>query len=379
MVLALGCAWACSSGTARGSGSDGDGGAAGVVSPEALQPGSFPSSSSDSTPPGETYDALVDAICRSILTCKVPNDDLLFPAAVFEQRGGSALDNCREYYRAEQAQEYLSRYVDASRRGALEIDWTVLGDATGCNALLDYRLWYRGLLTPGSACQLNVECARGYCDVAMGCPGRCVAGADDGQACDHDDGCGSGHCGSDFICAERRVSTGAAEGQACQSFGANVVSCQPELWCNRDTETCERPIGALQPCSGGDDVCESGHVCVKDATGGHRCKRLQVQSLGDPCDTEDTNENDLRICDYIAVDECVDGTCIHRQEGREGDACTRTEVDDTCAVGFTCSWETDSCVALLPDGQSCSSSQDCENHCNFSTGVCEPLYCDPSH
>jgi hypothetical protein len=83
-----------------------------------------------------------------------------------------------------------------------------------------------------------------------------------------------------------------------------------------------------------------------------------------------------RICDLLQVDVCVDGICVHHPEGREGDACGRTDVDDTCATGFAC--RDSLCVALLADGAECSSSGVCLGRCNFDARRCETptLYCE---
>lgn len=337
-------------------------------------PSSSPTASGDDSAPNrDAYDTLLDAICRTMLTCHTPNDDSLFPAAVFEQREGAALDNCRSYFGTSQTREYLGRYIEADERGSLRIDWALLETAMGCELPPTDTPWYQGLLAPGSACQMNLECAGGYCDASQGCPGQCAAGADIGQACEDDQECASGHCEADE-CVEPTLTTGASEGEACNLFGANVVLCEAALWCNDGT--CQPPIGALQTCSSVDDVCATGHFCVPDTSGASRCKRVQVQSLGEPCDSDPTEHDALRVCDMIALDECVAGTCIHREPGGEGAACTRTEVDDTCTSGHWCSWETDTCTRLLADGEACSSSGDCENHCSFNTGICESLYCD---
>ena len=317
---------------------------------------------------------IVDALCENQLECPIAYDDQLFTSALFVQREGEAVDNCRAYHGTAKTTERLTRYQQAQQRGGLEIDRARLSRLSSCQLPSEDDSWLVGKVPPGQPCQLHAECQGGYCDTSAACPGVCVARRADGAACDSSWQCLSGAC--DDVCVRQPLTAGAGEGQACASEGSSLVLCSQGLWCNEDSGTCEKPIAAGAACDDDDDVCVAGHFCVatgadRGATASRRCLPLRVQPLGAACDLDGASGDSFRVCDLIHVDACVDGTCVHYPEGKAGDPCNRTEMADTCAAGLACDWFDWVCVPLLENGASCSSGGECRGRCNFRTGRCE--------
>ena len=233
----------------------------------------------------------------------------------------------------------------------------------------------------GDDCRLHVECASGYCQTSAGCPGTCLARKPESAACSSSAECLSGVCDGTCVVGSV-VTTGLAAGAACSEESPDQRLCAQGLWCNPSAGKCQSPIAAGDVCHDDDDVCETGHVCVPvgammGADREWRCLRLDVQSVGEPCDSARSATGDtFRVCDLLWVDVCVDGLCVHHPQGRAGDPCGRTDVGNTCAFGLAC--QDSVCVALLADGAECSGSGECLGRCNFETGHCETpaFYCE---
>jgi hypothetical protein len=337
-----------------------------------------PSGASDAPELGSLSAKIVDALCRNQLSCPITYDKQLFRAAYFQERSGDALDNCRDYYAAAEAADLYASYEDAAARGTLELDQSKLSALSACQLAIEDDDWFIGKVAVGGACQLHVECDGGYCDTSDSCPGSCVARKPAGARCEASAECLSGSC--DGTCVESSLLSGVAEGAACDEDSRDQKLCRPGLWCKAGT--CQPAIAAGAACQRSDDVCETGHVCVPISSGSGaerqgRCLRVQVQAVNEPCDSGQPAAGDTyRICDLLHIDVCEAGVCVHHPEGHTGDPCGRTDVGSTCAAGSKC--QDSVCVALLVDGEPCSSSGECVGLCNLEKRRCETpmLYCE---
>src|SRR5690606_12641108 len=113
-------------------------------------------STMDSGPAEDTkLQRLIDGYCRSWLTCKVGNDDLLLPAAALTQRAGDPRGNWRAYLSGRDSSELWQGRIDAEGRGGLRMDWAALARATGCDGALGDAIGFVGLREVGGSCQLN--------------------------------------------------------------------------------------------------------------------------------------------------------------------------------------------------------------------------------
>jgi hypothetical protein len=82
---------------------------------------------------------------------------------------------------------------------------------------------------------------------------------------------------------------------------------------------------------------------------------------GEACDRYACAEDLYCHLDY----QTGDATC--RAVSGRGDACTG---GPECASDLYCSYETSTCEVQLPNGESCSSHQQCVNRCDGATGRC---------
>ena len=211
--------------------------------------GSDPSSEQQAHAPLPSLELLsgniVDALCESQLQCPIAYDDQLYTAALFVQRHGEPLDNCRAYHKTTKTLEQHERYRQAQLRGSLEVDPAGLRRLAQCELPSEDQSWLVGKLRPGEACQLHAECQDGYCDTAAVCPGTCVARRPDGVRCDSPWQCLSNNC--DVTCLPRALAIGANEGEACSSEGEVVTLCAPTLWCDERSGKCRHRLQPGKP------------------------------------------------------------------------------------------------------------------------------------
>jgi hypothetical protein len=320
----------------------------------------------------------VEHVCRIIIDCPVPNDDLLVPRAFFQTMGGDPYENCHYYYydgESSRLIEALDRQLARAEAGALELNSDVLEELVGCSAPLRSFSQFPTPKTPeGAPCQLHEECIDGYCNTAT-CPGTCVRRAELGGQCYSGSQCLSGVCGEEGCAAEPTAVSNILDGMPCSTLPTDSRYCAQGLWCN-EAGVCQRPVAALAPCADDDDVCVDGHICTRSADGLSTCVRLVVLPEGARCEDflEAMAEGELQLCNYIRLESCVEGVCTRFSTGEAGDPCIENESRSTCNEGNYCDWDSDVCVADTQVGQACSSSQEC----NCQNGVCSELYCSAS-
>ncbi len=361
-----------------------DGAARATRTDDTQQPDAETPSASQVTSP---LRRLLEAICESVINCPIPNDDLLLPRAFFHAQEGDDLLNCIDYYSGygnEQNQTdteaFLDYFLRAEADGGLRIAWDRLNELSECSApLVSLKPFLEGQRQEGEECHLHDECVDGYCDARASCPGSCVPGLENGEACSDAEQCSSKSCDGELCVAASNAEVGVAFGEPCSYFGRERRYCAAGLWCN-DQRVCQVPISPGEPCTSIDDVCADGHLCVPlpEEAGQERravCARVELLAIGEPCE-EDLLATDGRLltCDRIALETCRDGKCTQLSEGTAGDECASNDQTSTCSAGHYCDWGGSGCQPSLSVGDACSASQECNCH----DGQCVESYCSYS-
>lgn len=193
-------------------------------------------------------------------------------------------------------------------QGACEISQECIGgycQLTGCTTSCCPGTCFGAMPPPprpalGESCMMNTSCVDSYCDTSTY---TCVALAAPGSTCNGDEQCQIGS-----ICVSTSCTLLASEGDACT---------QPS--------DC-RNIG---------DRCASDHTCERYALTGEMCP------IGDEC---------------TPYDRCVAGACVHGP--MVGDSCAAT---GECVDASYCDQTTQKCTALLGDGATCMTGQQCQS------------------
>ncbi len=236
----------------------------------------------------------------------------------------------------------------------------------------------------GDPCEIDEECAEGYCELDDACPGTCVAYAPLGESC-ADVECERGlDCDENLTCVEY-----AGEGEPCGGDGG--ANCGGGIFvCDGETEepnsgTC-RPLGNLfsaeegQACNPQESLfCEPGLSCVLTGVGEMgltwEC-RARAEAVGADCFGGVPNHcPDGTYCagiDFAAG--MTQGTCTALPG--EGDACLEVDLVPPCGPNLDCGSESNTCVARARNGTACNEDDQCfsercvEGTCG-SVGPCE--------
>lgn len=262
-----------------------------------------------------------------------------------------------------------------------------------CSTLL-----YEPMQANAATCLSGVECTSTYCAHSNnsagtapqpdGCPGMCAAVKAPGATCQTDE-----QCGVDAYCDSGATNVCIAYLGAGDACGAGVPCHPGTTYCPIfGTQTCQAPVtsGAQgDPCDllqaiASVPPCQAGLFCkVNDAANGASCQ--PKVAAGQPC-----NGNATLSADGLdgLDDQCVDGTaCFSFDQdntnsagtcvslGGLGDQCKLiTATHGSCKIGFLCQAPTGSlvgtCVALLPDGQSCAQNDVCAAYSDVLPTVC---------
>ena len=188
-------------------------------------------------------------------------------------------------------------------------------------------LVFTGAVATGGACAAAVDCAGAHvrCDTSATCPGVCKDVSVPGGSCAGPDDCTSNFC-DNGTCGPPTVSAVASLGQSC---AGNFV-CDRGLACDTGTQLCRPLIREGASCTVGEGKCELFTTCV-----GGVCTRWG--QLGAACDTS----------------------------GSEYRGCIGAGLG--CGAAMTC-------VALKPDGSSCTLAGECANH-GCTNGACAGAPC----
>ncbi len=233
----------------------------------------------------------------------------------------------------------------------------------------------------GGPCATDAACRAGQC----GTDGFC--GAPNGGACLGGDACRSGSCEAHVCVAGCTSNASCAQGLSCQAG-----TCAPALpngaACTRATEcasatctqgTCGTPTGGAcvnasacksDTCSGGScatgcsadgdclstSACVSG-ACTPKAPGGTSCTR-DLECAGGQCVGGQCGQSAGGACS--APVQCQSNICD--AHGTCSDTCA---ADGECRAGTYCG-PAHTCVAVVSNGQPCTSGAQC------TSGVCRP-------
>jgi hypothetical protein len=215
------------------------------------------------------------------------------------------------------------------------------------------------VIQPPAACLPGYVCANGACarsctadtdcDVSLGFAcnlGLCKI--PQGEACQTDDQCGTGHCSPDRVCCDKECD-GVCEACTSQNKGSGV-----------DGVCANVPAGASDPekqCVPGSGQCGADGLC--DGTGRCRVYALPTQPCG-PTTCADSSVTG-QLCD--GQGNCVSNTQSCDSYRCAGAACATTcTSDDDCVAGSFCD-TLGHCGPKKADGQSCAAQNECQSAC----------------
>ncbi|HVV83656.1 MAG TPA: Dickkopf N-terminal cysteine-rich domain-containing protein [Kofleriaceae bacterium] len=232
---------------------------------------------------------------------------------------------------------------------------------------------FAGQVDAGGACEDTTQCRAGnYCADELSCPGTCQPRIAAAGACTLDAECAVG-----LTCAGGHCVALGQTGATCGS--GDLPQCAMGFQCDtgRDPATCQpitRTAASGAPCNpNGGVLCASGLVCaevnldpatyqcVTAAMAGGACFRAVPSGcpLGQVCVVE--NDQDAGLCTTQAA---VGQPCL-----------TGSAVLFGCAAGAACDYDTDLCVAMVDNGEACTSNAQCFGDCVGN--ACEDaLACD---
>jgi hypothetical protein len=210
-------------------------------------------------------------------------------------------------------------------------------------------------------CYSSNDCANGFCTWELNagtCPGHCQAYPGLGNDCSTAPFCATGQsCGSatgTLVCTAQATTVG------------GTCPCADNLWCDYSvlpTPTCKAFLAQGAACSL-TTPCGTGLACV--GTGSPTCKALV--GLGGACTPSLSGQTECGLgyaCDS-GTSKCVSWPTV-------GGNCMTIP---RCVNAY-CNLPTTTCVALLADGATCTSSQQCSSQdCDTaSTHTCLAASC----
>ena len=208
----------------------------------------------------------------------------------------------------------------------------VIATEYGINPVRDPACVWQGTLAEGEACITSSQCASGSCsfygrdkcgtcvtrsDTSCAANGECLVGSlcISGQclvASKEGEPCGSLQpCSAELDCAAGACVPLGQAGDRCGA--ADTGGCARDLWCNRQTDTCERSIllpgpGACGPTpSGGNALCPAGSSCRPDASGGNHCTPVGGEGATCSYQLECAAGLDCResVCSKLQAEQCL--------------------------------------------------------------------------
>ncbi len=147
----------------------------------------------------------------------------------------------------------------------------------------------------------------------------------------------------------------AAVGETCANGEA---VCAAGAQCDYVAEKCVAQIAIGAECVPyGDLGCVGDAPCVEDAASslGGVCRAVVVaRSVGAECGLVGTDFVECSLADGLVCDPATQ-LCASSLEAGLDESC----LDLPCAAGLQCDYASDTCVALLADGQACAFGSDC--------------------
>ncbi len=239
-----------------------------------------------------------------------------------------------------------------------------------------------------SSCQSNADCdANAYCDDVTD---TCLADEDDGQGCNDDSQCGSGHCRNSFCCTSGDCCESASD---CPAQYSSSPQCSVESACQgqRDlaecinfecstfnnapddsactTGTLSSDCGAYPAvtCNGGID--QTTPVCATSCGSDSACDANAYCNAAGQCELD---EGDGSAC--TGDSQCVGGHCENGFCCASGDCCANSNDCGHLDVASTCDSQT-SCQGTRVDGV-CGATFQCSAQSVNDDSACSGLSSD---
>lgn len=241
-----------------------------------------------------------------------------------------------------------------------------------------------GLLPNNDSCTMDEQCAGGWCDMTIDCPGTC------GEAVALDGDCtGDAPCAKSLICDSGVciVDPGPlATGEDC---GDSERDCTYSAWCDYEiTGQCVARVGVGQDCDW-DEMCQDGLFCTDDG----QCAQVQVVSTqGGACGGYEVGpfcslaEGLGCVMEYAGGEPVgttceplrqLDDDCVEFDQGTE----TATIYQCDMLGGLYCDMDmsamTGVCLAKKDGGAVCEDDQECVSDYCDETSHCQAVSTDP--
>jgi hypothetical protein len=287
---------------------------------------------------------------------------------------------------------------------ALSLLLTACGGETCDDKNCDFGVCQEGECVNPDSCEDSSECLPGY-----GCQSnRCRAL----QACEEDEDCPVGVCGTDAVCtnpnsctenAECLENSYCSENGRCEPDPCNEVECEMGGVCERGTTNCVSAESCTDETEAAD--CVDGERCLDGScqTEDELCASLDCQRgvcsfqekacvAADDCQGDDALCVDGQICSD--ANECIDDLCVQNDvDCSDGGVCLprvgECENAETCesnadclsdhlCIEGTCALESTACGDGDGDG-GCFGNQTCVYDAGAMTASCvEPAVCETS-
>lgn len=243
---------------------------------------------------------------------------------------------------------------------------------------------FTGVLPNDESCTLDEQCAGGWCDMSLACPGTCADTVPLNGDCT-----GSAPCARSLIC-ENDVCIAdpgpLALGQDCAD---SERSCTYSSWCDYEiTGQCVARVGVGQTCDW-DEMCQDGLYCTDEGlcaevqivrTQGGECGGYEVgpfcslaEGLG--CVMEWAGQEAVgTVCQPLRQ---VNDDCLEFDQGTE----TATMYPCDMLAGLYCDMDTTNmtgvCLAKKDGGAVCEEDEECLSDYCDGTGHCYQESTDP--
>jgi hypothetical protein len=215
-----------------------------------------------------------------------------------------------------------------------------------------------GRVQLGGACLVGGdECADGWCDSSLACPGACAPFAALGEVCVE------GACGPGLSCdgATGRCVTRIPPGDVGEPCGTDSPArCLPDLVCNGTACVARLEVG--EPCIR-DSQCVAGSYCGPYTDTQRVCAPRARE--GERCDHQ--------WCVFGAVCDESTRVCVH--EPIPGERCLTSDPPAELCVGGYCD-EGGICRAWRGEGAACEVRDQCDPASDCVAGACAP-FCWP--
>ncbi len=324
--------------------------------------------------PGTTVGSTADAehFCRTLSQLSIDKQAECFKVAlaVTSEQAEQVADRCAA----------MQHEVDAARASYDAVKGSAcahsLAALPGCaayasmmNPTADCTAAVRGTVGPTGACWSASDCADGYCTSFMGCGGQCVAYSMEGQPC-------TTPCAPGLVCTWDYLGGSPYGICSTPSDVDGPCPCKQGLFCDYGPAVTGGGSGPPPTCqpqltSGfchNFDECAPGFVCAGEVSS---C--VPLVGLGAPCGA-------ASYCGWGSYCDSATSACAAYPD--LGQACVLSRNGTTaelrCIRGTCDSSGTKTCVARKPEGEACTSYDECASYfCDSVQQRCGGVYVPP--